>query len=241
VCKRIVLIAITALFSHGHVRHHLFFVMNSLKIAIVGSGPSAFYTASHLLKLSSSISISIFERLPIPFGLVRYQTSFKISIKRYGVAPDHQDVKNVTHKFNNLLADPRVSFIGNLELTKGGVLTRSVLDKKFHATVLACGASDYDNLMDIPGSRACSAREFVNWYNGVPGSKIDCNLLAAKRVSVIGLGNVAIDCARILLKEHCDLKATDIPEHVLRELKKNQIRNVDIIGRRGPMEVCLRC
>jgi NADPH-dependent glutamate synthase beta subunit-like oxidoreductase len=159
-------------------------------------------------------------------------------LERYGVAPDHQDVKNVTHKFNSVLADPRVKFIGNLGLTKDGALTRAALSKGFHATVLSCGASDLDNVLDIPGSNSCSAREFVNWYNGVPGSSIDPNLMKADLVSVIGLGNVAIDCARILLKDHCDLKSTDIPEQTWKVLERSRIRHVDIIGRRGPMEVC---
>jgi NADPH-dependent glutamate synthase beta subunit-like oxidoreductase len=199
-------------------------------VAVVGSGPSGIYFVDRLRRLvDSSTSIDLFERLPTPFGLVRF-----------GVAPDHPDTKNVTKKFNEVCSGPGVRFFGNVHV--GQDITVAELARKYTAVVLAYGAEDDRRLgLEDEDERyrgSLSAREFVNWYNGHP-MFCDVNLRDLQHVTdvgIIGLGNVALDCARILLRPVTELQETDIADHALAHLRSSKVQNVHIIGRRGPMQ-----
>ena len=200
---------------------------NTTRLTPSLDGIAGFYTAAHLLKHLPNIHIDMFEALPVPFGLIRF-----------GVAPDHPEVKNVTHKFAALSADPRFSFYGNVQLSRH--VSINDFQENYHATVLAYGASR-DRKLELAGEdslkNVISARAFVNWYNGHPFSQnlqvdLDC-----EDAIIIGQGNVAIDVARILLAPVDRLKETDICEHALEKLRKSRVRRVHIVGRRGPLQV----
>lgn len=196
------------------------------KICVVGSGPAGFYAAQYLLKKLKNCEINIIERLPVPFGLVRY-----------GVAPDHPEVKNVENTFTKVAENPSVKYIGNVSL--GRDISLKELLSFYHIVILAYGADKNQNL-NIPGnnlSNILSAREIVGWYNGLPWNKnlpIDVN---CEDVSIIGQGNVAIDIARIFLTPIDLLKKTDITEHSLEILSRSKIKRINLIGRRGPLQV----
>lgn len=213
-------------------------------IAIVGSGPSAFYTAKYLLdnNRKKDIKIDIYEKLPTPFGLVRS-----------GVAPDHQDVKVVTNTFAELFQKHQNSlrYFGNIHvlgenenldsISSMNLLQLDHLRSVYSGVILACGASS-DVTLKVPGNNGIgilSARSFVNWYNGHPdfvniGNKID--LSKVENVVIIGQGNVAIDCARILGKSYSELLETDIATHALDQLSKSNIKKISILGRRGHVQ-----
>ena len=196
-------------------------------MAIVGSGPAGFYTADRLHRmLGHGVHIDILERLPTPFGLVRS-----------GVAPDHPDTKNVVNKFTAVAERPGVRFFGNVAV--GSAVSVAELRRLYDAVVLAYGAPS-DRLLGVPGegARGClAAREFVNWYNGhpeagSPGVELD----AVTSVAIVGLGNVALDCARLLLKPAADLATTDVAPDAHAALKRSAVQEVHIVGRRGPMQ-----
>jgi adrenodoxin-NADP+ reductase len=198
----------------------------TIRVAVVGSGPAGFYTTQKLIK-HPDISVDIYERLPVPFGLVRY-----------GVAPDHQEVKNVINSFTSTISNnqDRVNFYGNVSF--GTDIKLDDLIQAYHAVVL-CYGSAQDRLLNIDGEdskNTISARNFVGWYNGVPEDKdldIDLNCDTA---CIIGHGNVALDCARILLKP-ASLEKTDITSYAHQLLSKSRIKKIFIIGRRGPIQV----
>lgn len=184
------------------------------------------YTASHLLKHCPSVHIDLLDRLPIPFGLVRL-----------GVAPDHPEVKNVIHKFESVLSHPNVRFLGNVGL---GNVSLSDLRQCYHAIVLAYGASK-DRKLGIPGESqgSISSSDFVGWYNGHPSCVSLKPDLSAKSAIVIGHGNVALDIARMLLSPISLLHHTDMTQYALESLRKSNINRVHLVGRRGPLQVCL--
>lgn len=197
------------------------------KICIVGSGPAALYTAQYILKNLSNqnqITIDVFEKLPVPFGLVRY-----------GVAPDHQDVKNVIHSFTDTLRNKNVNFFGNVSIGKD--LKINELLEAYNSVILAYGSLG-ENYLNIPGEKdfknLISAKDIVSLYNGLPQSediKID---LSGKNAVIIGAGNVAIDIARILVCPIEKLAQTDISPKALDLFKnKNNIEHVSIVARRG--------
>ncbi|XP_054159634.1 NADPH:adrenodoxin oxidoreductase, mitochondrial-like [Oppia nitens] len=199
-----------------------------IRIAVVGSGPSGFYTTQQLLK-NPRVFVDIYEKFPVPFGLVRY-----------GVAPDHQSVKNVINSFTTTALNKRVSFIGNVSIGSDSDITLQEIRNDYNAVVLCYGAAK-DRRLHIEGeelSHVFSARRFVGWYNGVPNDKnlkfnVDCDTAV-----IIGHGNVALDCARILLTDPKDmLSNTDITKYSLEKLSKSKIKNVYLVGRRGPMQV----
>nr|XP_045594111.1 NADPH:adrenodoxin oxidoreductase, mitochondrial-like [Procambarus clarkii] len=198
------------------------------QVCIVGSGPAGFYTAQQILKSCATAQVDMYEKLPVPFGLVRY-----------GVAPDHPEVKNCINTFTQTAAKDRFSFLGNVNI--GSDVTFSQLKKAYHAVVLAYGAAQ-DTALNIPGEslhNVLSAREFVGWYNGLPEDadlKVD---LDVESVAVIGQGNVAVDVARVLLTPVDILKNTDIPENVLESLSSSRVKRVTLIGRRGPEHIAL--
>ncbi|MFD3162766.1 FAD-dependent oxidoreductase [Herpetosiphon sp. NSE202] len=197
-----------------------------LRVAIIGSGPSAFYAADHLLKQSDLvIEVDMFDRLPTPFGLVRG-----------GVAPDHQKIKTVTKAFNLVAKNPRFRFFGYVEYGKD--LSHADLVEHYHQILYATGAQS-DRHMGIPGedlTNSFPATAFVAWYNGHPDYRHLQFDLSQERVAVVGVGNVAIDVARILCLSHEELARTDIADHALEALSKSNIKEVYLLGRRGPAQ-----
>ncbi len=196
-----------------------------LRVAIVGAGPSGLFAADALLKARDDVRVDVFDRLPTPYGLVRY-----------GVAPDHARIKSVTKAFEKTCRDPRLRFFGNVDF--GRDLTLDELRRHAHAVILAVGASS-DRSLGIPGEDlegSLSATEFVAWYNGHP-DYVDLDPpLDVRRVAVIGMGNVAVDVARILAKSVEELHETDIADHALEALKHSQVEDVVMLGRRGPAQ-----
>lgn len=195
-------------------------------VAVVGSGPGGFYSAQHILKkLGSEVRVDIFEKDPIPFGLVRY-----------GVAPDHPEVKNVINTFTQVAENPYCNFYGNVEVGKD-VLIKD-LRRNYSAVVLAYGCSR-DKDLNIPGEKlknVLSAGSVINWYNGYPGChdlEID---LGVESCVILGQGNVAVDVARILLSPLNLLQKTDISEHALSKLSESKIEKIFMVGRRGPLQ-----
>lgn len=200
-----------------------------LRIAIIGSGPSGFYTAEYLLKQAAksgvNLEIDLIERLPTPFGLVRG-----------GVAPDHQKIKSVTKAFDRIAADPRLRFFGHVEIGKD-VSHQELLDH-YHQVVYATGAQS-DRRMGIPGEDlpgSYSATELVGWYNANPDYRDLTFDLSATAAAVIGNGNVAMDVARILAKTPDELAQTDIADYALVALAHSQVTDIYVIGRRGPVQ-----
>lgn len=202
---------------------------NPLQVAIVGSGPAGFYAAAALLKAGRKtgrlVMIDMLERLPAPFGLVRY-----------GVSPDHAKIKQVADKYINTARDPAFNYMGNVEL--GRSLSVAELTGSHHAVIVCCGAAT-DRRIGIPGEDldgSHTATEFVGWYNAHPDF-CDCEFdLSQQAAVVIGQGNVAVDVCRILASTTDELKHTDIAEHALDALADSRIRDIYMIGRRGPAQ-----
>ncbi|KAJ9586378.1 hypothetical protein L9F63_019959, partial [Diploptera punctata] len=198
------------------------------KVCIVGSGPASFYAAQHLIKKVPSIEVDVYEHLPVPFGLVRF-----------GVAPDHPEVKNVINTFTKTANSPQFRFLGNVTLGKD--ISLKELRNAYHAVLLAYGA-DEDKEFGIEGEglqNILSARRFVGWYNGLPR---DVNLpvnLDVEEVAVLGQGNVALDVARIILTPIDVLKEVEqmLVHFVMGISTNSKIRRVRLIGRRGPLQV----
>jgi ferredoxin/flavodoxin---NADP+ reductase len=191
------------------------------RVAIVGAGPSGLFAAAALVA-HPEVRVDIFDRLPTPFGLLRY-----------GVAPDHASIKAVAVTLARVFESERVRFLGLVEF--GRDVTAAELVAAYDAVIYAVGASDDRRLgipgEDLPGSR--SARQFVAWYSGHPDAEPQ-PLAGVRDAVVIGVGNVAVDVARILLKEPEALSATDMPDAVLAGLREAAIENVWLVGRRGP-------
>jgi len=196
------------------------------RVAIVGSGPAAFYSAMELLRHDDPmVSVDMLERLPTPYGLVRG-----------GVAPDHEKIKSVTKIFERAAGHPRFRFFGNVEFGKD--LQRLELLEHYHAVIYAFG-SRTDRHLNIIGETlqgSHAATEFVGWYNGHPDYRHHQFDLTSKRVAIIGMGNVAIDCARILCQDPENLAKTDIAQHALEALRQSEVEEVFLIGRRGPVQ-----
>jgi ferredoxin--NADP+ reductase len=194
-------------------------------IAIVGSGPAGFYAAEALLRSDIPVHVDMFDRLPVPFGLVRH-----------GIAPDHQKLKAVTAVFEQIADNPNFSFIGNLDV--GRDVRVSQLQKAYHGVVLATGAIA-DRSLDVAGedlSGSVSATELVGWYNGHPDFRDKSFDFSHPTAIVIGNGNVALDVCRILSKSVDELRRSDICEHALDALAASRITDVFVIGRRGPAQ-----
>ena len=197
-----------------------------LRVAIIGSGPAGFYTVSNFLKHSHiHVAMDMFERLPTPFGLVRA-----------GVAPDHQKYKTVTRAYDKSARHDNFRFFGNV--TYGEHIHLSDLKQHYHQIVFCSGASS-DRSLNIPGEHLAgshSATDFVSWYNGHPDStdyRFDLNQESA---AIIGLGNVAVDVARILCKTTNELKTTDMADYALAALSKSNVKRIYMLGRRGPAQ-----
>jgi ferredoxin--NADP+ reductase len=191
------------------------------RVAIVGAGPAGLYAAAALVA-DPGVLVDIFDRLPTPFGLLRY-----------GVAPDHASIKAVATTLARVFESDRVRFLGLVEF--GRDVTAAELVAAYDAVIYAVGAADDRHLgipgEDLPGSR--SARQFVAWYSGHPDAEPQ-PMAGVRDAVVVGVGNVAVDVARILLKEPAALSATDMPDAVLAALREAEIQHVWLVGRRGP-------
>lgn len=198
---------------------------NPLRVAIVGSGPSGFYAAEALLRSDLEVRVDLFERLPAPFGLVRN-----------GVAPDHPKLKEPILVYQKIAEAPELNLIANV--TVGRDLSIEELRNSHHAVIFTCGAETDRRLgipgEDLPGSHTATA--FVGWYNGHPDYR-DWHFDLSHPIAVIvGQGNVAADVCRVLAKTVDELKHTDITEHALDALAESHVREIHIIGRRGPLQ-----
>ena len=226
-------------------------------MAVIGSGPAGFYTAYRVMAKTAA-RVDMYEALPVPYGLVRF-----------GVAPDHPEVKNCQEKFEEVAQSPDFRFVGNMAVggdivgsssssssnsssntenthnPYGGHVPLAALARHYDAVVFAYGASR-DRKLGVPGEDlggVYAARDFVGWYNGLPGSEVDSARIAADLARadsdtavVIGQGNVALDVARMLL-EHVDvLRKTDMSEEALEALSRSHVKRVHVVGRRGPMQ-----
>jgi ferredoxin/flavodoxin---NADP+ reductase len=197
-----------------------------LRVAIIGSGPAAFYAADSLLdRVNLVVDVDMYDRLPTPFGLVRG-----------GVAPDHQKIKSVTKAYDRTAANPHFRFYGNVEF--GTHITLDDIQQYYHQVVFATGAQT-DRTMDIPGEDlkgSDAATEFVAWYNGHPDFRHLEFDLSQENVAVVGVGNVAMDVARILCSTPDELAKTDIADYALEALRASQVKEVYVLGRRGPAQ-----
>lgn len=201
-------------------------VPHPLRIAIIGAGPAGFYAVDHLFKQQDlAVEVDMFDRLPTPFGLVRS-----------GVAPDHQNIKNVTRLFNRIAQRPHFHFYGNVEF--GNHLALNDLTQHYHQVIFATG-TQADRSLGIPGEDlrgSHAATAFVAWYNGHPDFRHLEFDLTQERVAVIGMGNVALDVARILCRTPEELARTDIADYALEALRHSRVREVYLLGRRGPAQ-----
>jgi len=196
------------------------------RIAIIGAGPSGFFLADKLLSQDTvPVAVDMFERLPTPYGLVRY-----------GVAPDHEKIRNVTRTFDKVATRPGFRFFGNVEIGKH--VTLEELGHYYHLIAFTTGAQT-DRRMGIPGEDlpgSHTATEFVAWYNGHPDYRDREFDLSGEQVAVVGVGNVAVDVARILARSHDELAATDLADYALDALRASGVREVHLLGRRGPAQ-----
>jgi ferredoxin--NADP+ reductase len=197
-----------------------------LRVAIVGAGPAGYYAADHLLRQDGVVvEVDMIDRLPTPYGLVRA-----------GVAPDHQKIKSVTAAFDKVAAHPRFRFYGGVDV--GTHITVADLRRHYHQILYSTGAQT-DRRMGIPGEDlkgSHPATEFVAWYNGHPAYRDLQFDLTQERAAVVGVGNVAIDVARILCRSPQELATTDIADYALEALRKSRIKDVYLLGRRGPAQ-----
>ena len=198
-------------------------------IAIIGSGPAGYYTAEAAQKkFGDDVRIDIIDRLPVPFGLIRF-----------GVAPDHQSIKAVSNRYEKVALSDNVRFVGNVSVGKD--VSIDELNGLYDAVVLATGAPN-DRKLDIPGGDlpgVFGSAAFVGWYNGHPDFANLAPALDGKHVVVIGNGNVALDVARILSKTRAEFSTSDIVGHALHALEHANTEEVTILGRRGPHQIAM--
>ena len=197
--------------------------------AVVGSGPAGFYTAEALEKAyGEGARIDIVDRYPVPYGLIRF-----------GVAPDHQSLKAVSKRYDKVAECAGVDFIGNV--TVGRDVSVAELLDLYDAVILAVGAP-HDRKLGIPGEDlpgVVGSAEFVGWYNGHPDFADLGPSLDGSHAAVVGNGNVALDCARILSKTGHEFEGSDIVGHALDALERSAIRTVTLLGRRGPHQIAM--
>ena len=198
-------------------------------IAIVGSGPAGYYTAEAAVKQwGEDARIDIFDRLPVPFGLIRT-----------GVAPDHQSIKAVARRYEKTALGDTVRFGGNVEI--GRDIAIEELTELYDAVILATGAPR-DRDLPIPGADSANvfgSAAFVGWYNGHPEYAALAPDLSGRHAVIIGMGNVALDVARILSKTEAEFEGSDIVAHALELLRDSNIETITIVGRRGPHQIMM--
>ncbi|MER5914456.1 FAD-dependent oxidoreductase [Streptomyces sp. NPDC001982] len=198
-----------------------------LRVAVVGSGPSGCYTAQNLVQQDSEVLVDVLDRLPCPYGLVRY-----------GVAPDHEKIKSLQGNLRSVLEHDRVRFLGGVQVGGPGGLAVGRLRELYHAVVYCVGAATDRHLgipgEDLPGS--WSATEFVSWYSAHPDAGEDGFVRGARSAVVIGVGNVAVDVTRMLMRGAEELRPTDMPQDALTALAHSGVTEVHMVGRRGPSQ-----
>ncbi|MBM7459600.1 FAD-dependent oxidoreductase [Rhodococcus coprophilus] len=199
-----------------------------LRVAIVGAGPAGIYAADALMKSDTAqdpgVSIDLYERMPAPFGLIRY-----------GVAPDHPRIKGIITALHKVLDKPNIRLLGNLDY--GTDFTLDDLNRFYDAVIFSTGANA-DRALNIPGvdlDGSYGAADFVSWYDGHPDVPREWPL-EAEKVAVLGVGNVALDVARVLAKTGDELLPTEIPPNVYEGLRNNKAVEVHVFGRRGPAQ-----
>ncbi|MGA5316818.1 FAD-dependent oxidoreductase [Streptomyces pseudogriseolus] len=197
-----------------------------LRVAVVGSGPSGCYTAQHLVQLDPGVRVDVLDRLPCPYGLVRY-----------GVAPDHEKIKSLQNGLRTVLEHERVRFLGAVPVGPDGV-PAARLRELYHAVVFCVGAAADRRLgvpgEDLPGS--WSATEFVSWYSAHPDAADAGFLRGVRSVVVVGVGNVAVDVTRMLARGTRELRPTDMPHAALTALAASGVTRIHMVGRRGPSQ-----
>lgn len=197
--------------------------VGAARVAVVGAGPAGLYAVQALLASGPAIHVDVFDRLPTPYGLVRY-----------GVAPDNQKIKSVTRVLRTAFDDEsRVRFIGNVRF--GVDIRRADLLENYDAVVYATGAQGERWLgipgEDLPGSHG--AKDFVDWYSGHPDAEERPFALDTASVAVVGAGNVALDVARMLVRTPEEIAATDVPDRVLDVFRRSRVTDAHLIARRG--------
>jgi ferredoxin--NADP+ reductase len=199
---------------------------NPLRVAVIGAGPAGYFVAQHLLaRPDRVVAVDLFERLPMPYGLVRY-----------GVAPDHEEIRRVSRTFEKTTAKDNVRLFANVEF--GRHVTLDDLRRHYHQICVTTGAQT-DRRLGIPGEDLAGSRtatEFVAWYNGHPDYCRHSFDLSVERAAVVGVGNVAVDVARILIRDPEELATTDIADYALDALRRSRVREVFMLGRRGPLQ-----
>ncbi|MGW0599492.1 FAD-dependent oxidoreductase [Streptomyces sp. NPDC002776] len=197
-----------------------------LHVAVVGSGPSGCYTAQSLVQQDPAVRVDVLDRLPCPYGLVRY-----------GVAPDHEKIKSLQNNLRTVLEHERVRFLGGVQIGPDGI-PAARLRELYHAVVYCVGAATDRHLgipgEDLPGS--WSATQFVSWYSAHPDAMDDGFVRGARSAVVIGVGNVAVDVARMLARATADLSPTDMPQAALTALGASRVTEIAMVGRRGPSQ-----
>ncbi|MGV9454146.1 FAD-dependent oxidoreductase [Streptomyces sp. NPDC003635] len=197
-----------------------------LHVAVVGSGPSGCYTAQSLVQQDPAVRVDVLDRLPCPYGLVRY-----------GVAPDHEKIKSLQNNLRTVLEHERVRFLGGVQIGPGGI-PAARLRELYHAVVYCVGAATDRHLgipgEDLPGS--WSATQFVSWYSAHPDAVDDGFVRSARSAVVIGVGNVAVDVARMLARGTAELSPTDMPQAALTTLAASKVTEISMVGRRGPSQ-----
>ncbi|GAB3698893.1 FAD-dependent oxidoreductase [Saccharopolyspora tripterygii] len=195
-----------------------------LRVAIVGAGPAGVYAADILTKSETPVEIDLLDRMPAPYGLIRY-----------GVAPDHPRIKGIINALQRVMEKPEIRFLGHVEY---GVDVKLEDLQRYYDSVIFSTGADQDRPLDIPGidlAHSYGAAEFVYWYDGYPESPRDWTL-DGEHVAVIGAGNVALDVARVLAKQADDMLSTEIPDNVYRGLCDSAVTDVHLFARRGPAQ-----
>jgi len=199
-----------------------------LRVAVVGAGPAGSYAADILCTSDPTVTVDIFDKLPTPYGLIRY-----------GVAPDHPRIKGIITSLHHVLSQPRIRFFGNVRVGTGpDSVSLDDLRQFYDAIVVATGA-EHDRTLDIPGvdlPGSYGAAEFVSFYDAHPDRDQHWDLSDAHAVAVLGVGNVALDISRILARTGDELLYTDIPPHVHAALKNSTVTDVHMFARRGPAQ-----
>lgn len=198
-------------------------------VAVIGSGPAGYYTAEACQKLfGDAVRVDIIDRLPVPYGLIRF-----------GVAPDHQSIKGVSRRYEAVALSENVRFVGNVSV--GRDIAIAELRALYDAVVVATGAP-VDRALEVPGNDlpgVFGSAAFVGWYNGHPDFADLAPPLAVKDVVIIGMGNVALDVARILAKTGAEFEGSDIAAHALGALASSGVERITLLGRRGPHQIAM--
>lgn len=196
-----------------------------LRVAVIGAGPAGIYAADILTKKDPAVTVDIFDRLPTPYGLIRY-----------GVAPDHPRIKQIIVALHRVLEHERIRFFGNVQV---GVDIKTDELRQFYDAIIFATGAERDRALGIPGEDLAGshgAADFVAFYDSHPDREQTWDLTGARSVAVIGVGNVGLDVARMLARAGDELLFTDIPAHVHQALRNSAVTDVHMFARRGPAQ-----